>query len=469
MKAERQLGSLRRVRRALYAALPIQVRAGARYWQIKKTYGNADRWAVERIEAEQLRLLRAIVSHAYETVPGYQRLYREAGVVPSDLRQLSDIRAFPFTSKALLRDNLEEFTSTSIPRSRMRYEATTGSTGIPFGFYQTALNGAKEDAFMHTGWERAGWKLGDRCMVLRGGFVGTRSSFWAFNQKTNDLSLSSYFLGEETYEEYARVIETFHPRNLKAYPSVAVQLSNLIISRGQEGRFPLKAVLLGSESVYPWQRELIQQAFPHARIYSWYGSTEQVILAGMCEHSEKYHMFPFYGFTEILDAEGREVSPGESGELVGTSFWSQATPLIRYRSMDLARRGPGSCTACGRNALVLDELVGRTQEYVYSRDGRPVPLTVIASIHSHIFDALEQFRFYQDAYGKVELRLRPKKTYTKKDGEELLREIRAHLGEGFDVEMVFVGEIPRGAGGKYNFLEQKLSPDREPAGARGAR
>jgi phenylacetate-coenzyme A ligase PaaK-like adenylate-forming protein len=83
---EQKIGTLRRVRRRVYAAIPQPIRMGPRYWQIKRTYGEADRWPLERIQAEQLRMLRGIISHAYATVPGYQKLCREAGASPKDLR-----------------------------------------------------------------------------------------------------------------------------------------------------------------------------------------------------------------------------------------------------------------------------------------------------------------------------------------------------------------------------------------------
>ncbi len=446
------------LRRRLHARIPQSIRQGARYWLIKRAVARSERWPEARIEAVQLRLLRRVVSHAYASVPGYRRLCAEAGVSPSDLVRLPDIKAFPLMTKELLRDNLEDFTSRAVPRRHMRYEATSGSTGIPFGFYMTARNDRKEDAFIHEGWERAGWKLGERGAVLRGAFVGTREAFWYFDAKKNDLVLSSHYLEEDMYDAYAAVLERWRPRHLKAYPSAAAQFADLVTARGEAGRFRFATALLGSEAIYPWQREKIHRAFPGVRIYGWYGQTEQVILAGMCEGSDEYHIHPLYGYTEILDAQGRDVGAGDLGELVGTSFWSFATPLIRYRTLDLARRGPPHCRSCGRHSQLLLSLDGRTQEVVLSRTGRPVTLTTIASIHSRVFDNLQQFRFRQEARGTVEFRFRPKSTFTRADAESLRAEILARLGDGFEVHMKEVTELPRGSGGKFRFLEQALAP-----------
>jgi phenylacetate-CoA ligase len=394
------------------------------------------------------------VSYAYANVAGYRSLCREAGVTPADLRSIADVKALPFMTKRLLRDNLEEFTSRAVPRRRLRFESTSGSSGIPFGFYHTSLNTSKENAFVHAIWERAGWKMGDRCVVLRGAFVGSRDSFWQFNEKKNELLLSSHFIGEDTYDEYVDVIARFRPRHLAAYPSAGAQLADLVISKGDCGKIPLVSVFLSSEQIYPWQREKLMAAFPGAHIQGLYGQTEQVILAATCEESDQYHVHPLYGFTEILDENDRDVVEGASGELVGTSFWSYATPMIRYRTMDWAQRGALQCDHCGRSALLLPALWGREQEVVFSKTGRRVTLTTIASIHSRLFDNIRQFRFFQETHGKLEFRVSPKPTFSACDTEALRAEILSRLGEGFDLNFAFVEQIPRGPGGKYSFLEQ---------------
>ncbi len=111
--------------------------------------------------------LREVVRHAKASVPGYSLLYADAGVGPEDIRRPEDVRLLPTVDKALLRDNLKDFTATDIPHRHMHYLSTSGSTGIPFGFYQLESSVWIERAFIHLGWERAGWRPGDRSARLR--------------------------------------------------------------------------------------------------------------------------------------------------------------------------------------------------------------------------------------------------------------------------------------------------------------
>ncbi len=442
--------------RDLFGRLPPSFRAGVRYRRIKRKFKAAQWWNAERIAGWQRERLGKLLDFAYRTVPGYRLLWDDAGVKPADVRRPEDLAILPFTTKELLRDNERDFVSRAIPARAMHYESTSGSTGIPFGFFHTALNDAKEDAFLHLAMEEQGWRNRDLVAVLRGGFNGTRERFWKLDRLSRSLFLSSYFLDSESYQSYRDLVTRFSPLHLRAYPSSALILSDLVIEHGDAGRLDFRSIILGSENVLDWQKERIRQAFPRARLFSFYGQTEQVVLAVQCLGSEKYHVVPFYGYAELVGADGAEVAEGETGEIVGTSFWSFATPFIRYRTADNAVKGPAGCEKCGRAFPLLDRLDGRALEQLVTRTGRQVPLTRVASIHSHLFDHIGQFRFYQDEPGRVRLKIVAKTSYTQEDEREFLHALGAKLGDDIDVEIVHVREIPRGARGKHSFLDQKL-------------
>ena len=59
----------------------------------------------DEIEALQLARLKWTLHHAYDNVPMYKRKFDQAGVHPDDLKQLSDLARFPYTTKQDLRDN----------------------------------------------------------------------------------------------------------------------------------------------------------------------------------------------------------------------------------------------------------------------------------------------------------------------------------------------------------------------------
>lgn len=86
------------------------------------------RAAIADLQAERLRWS---LNHAYENVRHFRTAFDKAGVKPSDLKTIADIRHFPFTVKTDLRDNYP-FNMFSMPLNQMaRVHASSGTTGKP--------------------------------------------------------------------------------------------------------------------------------------------------------------------------------------------------------------------------------------------------------------------------------------------------------------------------------------------------
>lgn len=85
----------------------------------------------DEIEALQLERLKWTLHHAYNNVPMYRRKFDQAGVHPDDLKQLSDLARFPYTTKQDLRDNYP-FDTFAVPMEQVvRIHASSGTTGRP--------------------------------------------------------------------------------------------------------------------------------------------------------------------------------------------------------------------------------------------------------------------------------------------------------------------------------------------------
>lgn len=411
---------------------------------------SAQFWSGERIRSWQLERLRGVVAYACQHTEGYRDLYQNAGVSARDIRCIDDVKHLPFTTKQLFQDNLEAFTVKTRDRE---YVTTGGSTGIPFGFYQSRGASATENTFMHCGWDWFGWKPGFRSAVLRGAFVGSDKGPTRFDPYKTELFLSSYHLTEESLPKYLAALDQYRPRVLRAYASSLNILCDVLRNAGSERRPQFDLILLGSENVYPWQLSKFRHMFPGSRIVSWYGSAEKVILAPWCEETMSYHAWPFYGLTEVLRSDGRRAEIGEQGELVGTSFWHLVTPFIRYRTADFATTGEHACRRCGRAFPLLTDVVGRAHEFIESGAGRYISMTAI-NMHDDVFDSIRQFQFVQEERGVVTFKYVPRSV-----GADLNR-IHAGLARklGNDVKIRFdrVDEIQPTRSGKHRFLDQRL-------------
>ena len=72
-------------------------------------------------------------------------------------------------------------------------------------------------------------------------------------------------------------------------------------------------------------------------LYSTYASTEMAAAFSECEHQNGCHLNEDLLYLEVLDEKNEDVHDGEAGEIVITNLGVTGTPLIRYRTGDIAR------------------------------------------------------------------------------------------------------------------------------------
>lgn len=433
-----------------YPKLPHKDLEKLEYKKWKRFLDQTSLWSIKEIQNYQTIQLKKIISYAFNKSKGYKKLFTEHGINVKDLDSLKDITKIPFTTKEMFRDKYEEF-STQI-KERF-YTTTSGSTGIPLGMYRDPISFAKELASKAHQYERVGWYEGCRQMVFRGLPINTPDHTEYFPEY-NELRCSSYYLIPEQMEIYRKKAWEFKPDFIKCYPSSGYIFAKFL--KDSNASFPpIKSILCASENLYEHQKKLLSETFK-CRVFSHYGHQEMSTLAGFCELEDTYHVLPHYGYTELLDKNGKIVNKkGEVGEIVSTSFIMKATPFIRYRTMDLAVYGGDRCRSCDRPYQIWKRIEGRSQEFVATINNRYISMTSI-NMHDDIFDQLYQFQFFQKKKGEVTFNYLPKKKLNKKS----LNQIKEKLHSKFEHDIILktreVSEIPPTANGKYKFLIQKI-------------
>jgi phenylacetate-CoA ligase len=415
---------------------------------------ESEGWPREELEAHALRQLKDVLAHAYEYVPYYRKVFELHDAHPKDVEQLSDLALLPMLDKQALQQERDDLLATNVAARDRVYSTTAGSTGVPVGFFQDRQTAARDWAFMTDLWKRVGYREGDRLAVLRG-TVLRGDELFERDPRHNALVMSSYQLTGDNLQRYVDELRRFQPRFVRAYPSSATLLARYMRETEERPIDGLRAVLCGSENLYEWQREQIAEAFG-CRVFSWYGQSERVCLAGECEVDTRLHVYPQYGVTEIVGSDGRPIDgPGRPGEIVATGFLTRTMPLLRYRTGDIAVWSERTC-ACGRPYDLIERVEGRKQEFIVSRNGRYVSMTAI-NMHSPVFDNLRQFRFRQSVPGEVTLAVVPTARFDPAVDEPRIRkELAPKLGADFELTLQLVDDIPPTRGGKFRFLDQEL-------------
>lgn len=447
-------GPIRNLGQHIYDRIPLGVRYGKVFREYSKFLDQSQFWSVDQHREHQLHTLQKLISYAYRNVPFYTKLYNEYRIRPEDINTLEDLRHLPTITKDQLRTSLDDLLSRTMSKSNLQYHTTGGSTGKPVGLYWQADRTVPiERAFMRRQWRWVGFEMEkDRSIVLRGRPLS--NGRLVETAHGNQLRISTYDLTAANIDMYVDIIRDYAPVAIQAYPSAIHILGQHVLASGG-GSFPsLRVILCGSENLYPWQRDIISKAF-NCRVYSWYGQSEYVSLAGECEHSSRYHFYSEYGVTEFIREDGMPAHTGESAEIVATGFNNHAMPLIRYRTEDIARLSTTTACECGRHYPLVDAIEGRLQEMILSKAGSQVSMTAL-NMHSDVFDNVLQFQFYQDTPGSITLRIVRKPSYSDADEKQIRRELEEKIRNQFDLELEYVTSVETTERGKGRFLIQKL-------------
>jgi phenylacetate-CoA ligase len=415
-------------------------------------------WSKEQIEEYQLLKLKKLLIDSFNNTKFYRKQFEIIGFNPLNFNELSDINALPLIDKDTVNKYCTDMLTVDIHSKKIDYVTTGGTSGIPLNFYATADRSQPEFAYLLSGWERIGYRLGTPMAVFRGRTVRMNSNglYHSYDPIFKNNFYSNFHLSEENIEKYLDHIKTLGPCYLHVYPSAAYHLAKFIRRSGYISPKNIKGIIAESENVYPDQREFIEQTF-NVRFFSSYGHTEKLVAAAECEYSTNYHVWPTYGYFELIDDNGNTVKDkGTIGEIVGTGFINNVMPFIRYRTGDYAEYVGDKCEMCGRNHIIIKDIRGhRTQEVLVGSDGALIPWAAV-NMHDDTFDAVSQFQFTQSKKGFATLKI----VKTDNFSEANYKRIMNNLASKFQGNLVFsieiVDKINLTKAGKSIYVDQKI-------------
>jgi phenylacetate-CoA ligase len=282
----------------------------------------------DQLQALQLERLRWSVAHAYEHVPAYRRKFDAAGVHPDDLRSLSDLARFPFTTKHDLRDGYP-FGLFAVPREQVvRIHASSGTTGKPTVVGYTAHDIDTWATLMARSIRAAGARPGDIVHVAYG--YGLFTGGLGAHYGAERLGCTVIPMSGGQTERQVQLIVNFQPDVIMVTPSYMLNIAEEFARQHLDPRrCSLKIGVFGAE---PWTDAM--RADIEARVdidaVDIYGLSEVMGPGVACECVESKDgpvIWEDHFYPEIIDPETGAVRPdGERGELVFTSLTKEALP-----------------------------------------------------------------------------------------------------------------------------------------------
>lgn len=128
-------------------------------------------------------------------------------------------------------------------------------------------------------------------------------------------------------------------------------------------------------------REMIEREF-NLPVFSLYGAMEAESLAFECQEHTGLHVNVDLCPVRIVDAEGRSLPPGASGEVVVSNLIDTGTVLLNYCLGDVAALLPEACP-CGRTLPLMSQIEARGDDWVEAPDGHIVhPVAIVGPLNS---------------------------------------------------------------------------------------
>jgi phenylacetate-coenzyme A ligase PaaK-like adenylate-forming protein/ABC-type branched-subunit amino acid transport system ATPase component len=405
---------------------------------------------VEELEAHQLQGLKWTVRHAYEGSGFYRGKLDAAGVSPDDIKSLEDLAKLPFTTPEDIRDGYP-FPLRSAPFEQIvRIHASTGTTGKRkiIGYTQKDVDDWAH--FFARAYEMAGVTPLDRVQIAVGYGVWTAGA--GFQAGCERLGALAIPVGPGNIDLQCEFLMDLQSTVLCCTASMGLLMAEEVNKRGIADKINLKKVIYGSERSSVSMRKKISELFGGVEIFDIPGLTE---LYGPgtgieCPHHDCIHYWADYYILEILDPETLMPLPdNEWGEMVVTTLCKEAAPLIRYRTHDITRIIPGSCT-CGTVLPRHSRIRGRSDDMFKFRGVNIFPSS-IDRLLSEIPGLGSEYQVHlaRDDRGRDHMLLKVERGEGVEPGraDELGREVRYVVKHKLlvtpEVEVLGYGDLPR--------------------------
>jgi phenylacetate-CoA ligase len=403
----------------------------------------------------QSRRLVEQVRHAAAHSPFYRRKLKAARVRPASIRGIGDLGRLPFTTKDELKENQASRPPwgdlLAVPLSEvLRVHLTSATTGRPLAFLDT-----REDwhGFYHS-YARSLHAFGIRKsdMVMAAFSYGPWIGYWSGFHAAQDLGCLVFPVGGLSTDQRIDALLTYPITVLGCTPSYALFLAEQAARKGidlaRDTRVRITWHTGEPGASIPATRARIEAAFG-AKAYDLPGLTEIAAWGFECEaRSGLTHVHEDYCYPEVLDEQDRPVGPGGRGELVFTSLYRKAMPLLRYRTRDIVQVADRRCP-CGRTLFALEGgVLGRLDDMKKVRGIIVYPRRIEELVRPHA--AVDEFQIvFRRHEGLDDILVRidpsPSLSVAERDGlrERLGESLRTGLGIRASVEITEPGALPR--------------------------
>ena len=275
-----------------------------------------------RVDAQ----LRRVVAHAYETVPFYRDLWRDAGFTPRGFTGRRDLPAIPTVDKQRIVDAGPAARDPRVEHDPRRVMKTSGTSGCTIEVRRTL----HELRVTRRGYLRSLLLAGCRPWHR----FATMASPWLKTQRglfVRHVIKTRHYLPLDTLDTQIDLLRSFKPHALIGQTGGLYLLARELLRRDMH--IPLGLVGPTGATLMPEMGDTMQRAFgvPPNDLY---GAIELGAVSWQCNRGN-YHVDADRVVVEIVDDDGKPLPPGTCGHVVCTALYAYSMPFVRYRLLDI--------------------------------------------------------------------------------------------------------------------------------------
>ena len=336
------------------------------------------------IAEQPLLLLQQHLSYLHQASPYYRELFSRSGFTPEDCRTLSDLQKLPFTGKSDLAEHNPEFLAVA-EELVVDICQTSGTTGEPVTIWQTEKDLQRLARNEQLAFTAAGIVRGDKVLIgaaLDRSFMAGLAYFLGLRE----IGATAIRAGSGQLALVGELVRQQRPNVLVGVPSLLLALVRRFQQSGVDpSKLGIEKLICIGEPIRDPDLSLapLGQALHEswgAQVLGTYASTEMATAFADCTAGCGGHLLPELILVEIVDEDGLPVPAGTPGEVVVTPFGIEGTPLLRYRTGDVASLHTEPC-ACGLKTPRLGPILGRRAQMLKCRGTTLFPAAISSALH----------------------------------------------------------------------------------------
>ena len=303
------------------------------------------------------QLQRAVLI-AFEQAPAMREKFKAAGVGPTNIRSLEDLQSLAITPKAQMRQLQQAsppfggFLGVDLDKLRRIY-TSPGAIFDPEG--HQADYWRLQGVFFNTG-----FRPGDRILntfsyhLTPGGLM--------CDEALSGIGCTVVPGGIGNTETQVQLMAELKLTGYVGVPSFLQAIIELAEQEGKDFRrdFHLEIAVTAGEMLTAASRNRLEEDYG-ILVRQFLATADVGAIAYECGEKNGMH-FADYRIIEVVDPEtGKQLGPGQVGEVVVTLLENPVYPLIRFGTGDLSYYEEEPCP-CGRTSPRLMKLVGRVDQ-----------------------------------------------------------------------------------------------------------